>query len=74
MSEERVHELLYSCDSRTELCEMIAKLEDENAKLCKQVELLQKLSGDLYEMAWPEYPSAFEKAFVDRMHRLGVEV
>ena len=25
---ERVHELLYSCDSRTELCERIATLED----------------------------------------------
>ena len=30
---QRVHDLLYSCDSREELCERIVTLEDENAKL-----------------------------------------
>lgn len=44
-----------------------AELARENAKL-------RKLVRDLYEMAYPEYPSAFEAAFADRMCELGVEV
>ena len=34
---------------------------------------LQQLVRDLYEMAYPECPSAFEAAFTDRMRELGVE-
>jgi len=30
---QRVHDLLYSCDSREELCERIVALEDENGRL-----------------------------------------
>ena len=37
----------------------------ENAKL-------RELVRDLYEMAYPECPSAFEAAFADRMRELGI--
>jgi hypothetical protein len=37
----------------------------ENAKL-------RELVKDLYEMAYPECPSAFEAAFADRIRELGV--
>ena len=43
----------------------IDQLEAENAKL-------RELLRDLYEMAYPEYPSAFDAAFADRMRELGV--
>lgn len=49
-------------------CKNIADLQDaldENAKL-------RELVRDLYEMAYPEFPSAFEAAFADRMRELGV--
>lgn len=39
----------------------------ENAKL-------RELVLDMYEMAYPEYPSAFAAAFANRMRELGVEV
>lgn len=39
----------------------------ENAKL-------RELCADLYEMAYYEYPSAFETAFAGRMRELGIEV
>lgn len=32
-TDERIHEILYSCDSREELASRIAELEAENAKL-----------------------------------------
>lgn len=35
---------------------------------------LRELVRDLYEMAYPECPSAFEAEFADRMRELGVEV
>lgn len=34
---ERVHAIVYSCDSREELAERIVRLEDEGAKLRKLV-------------------------------------
>lgn len=43
----------------------IDQLEAENARL-------RELVRDLYEMAYPEYPSAFDAAFADRMRELGV--
>lgn len=43
------------------------QLQEENIKL-------RELVWDMYEMAYPEYPSAFEAAFADRMRELGVEV
>ena len=42
-------------------------LQSDNAKL-------RELCADIYEMAYHEYPSAFEVAFADRMRELGVEV
>ena len=39
---QRVHDLLYSCDSREELCERIVTLKTENAKL-------RKLASELYQ-------------------------
>ena len=42
------------------------ELNAENAKL-------RELVADLYDMAWHEYPSAFEAAFADRMRKLGVD-
>lgn len=44
-----------------------AKMDAENAKL-------RELVRDMYEMAYPEYPSAFDAAFFDRMSELGIEV
>ena len=43
------------------------QLEVENAKL-------RELCADIYEMAYHEYPSAFEATFAGRMRDLGVEV
>jgi hypothetical protein len=40
-------------------------IEVENAKL-------RELCADIYEMAYHEYPSAFEAAFSGRMRELGV--
>ena len=45
----------------------VLELELENAKL-------RELCADIYEMAYHEYPSAFEAAFSGRMRELGVEV
>lgn len=42
------------------------KKQDENAKL-------RELVWDLYEMAYPECPAAFEALFADRMRELGIE-
>lgn len=39
-----------------------------------EVAKLRELVRDLYEMAYPEFPSAFEAAFADRMRELGMEV
>lgn len=44
----------------------IDQLKFDNAKL-------RELVRDLYEMAYPECPSAFEAAFADRMRELGVD-
>lgn len=44
----------------------LQRLKAENAKL-------RELVRDMYEMAYPEYPSAFEAAFADRMRELGVD-
>ena len=49
-----------------ELCKLCER-ETENAKL-------RELVRDLYEMAYPECPSAFEAAFANRMRELRVEV
>ena len=42
-------------------------LRDKNAKL-------RELVRELYEMAWYEYPSAFENEFSERIRELGIEV
>ena len=55
---------------RCKLVDIVADLQEalaENAKL-------RELVRDLYEMAYPECPSAFEAAFSDRMRELGIEV
>ena len=46
---------------------ILSQLEADNARL-------RELVRDMYEMAYPEYPSAFAAAFADRMARLGMEV
>lgn len=62
-------------------------LQAENAKLREDVaetalmlgaawehcSKLRELCADIYEMAYHEYPSAFEATFADRMRDLGVE-
>ena len=57
------------------------KAEAENARLRAARDMwaendakLRELVRDMYEMAYPEYPSAFAAAFADRMRELGVEV
>ena len=52
--------------SRYDLVDAVEDIVDENAKL-------RELVRDLYEMAYPECPSAFEAAFADRMRELGVD-
>lgn len=44
----------------------VKMLKSENAKL-------QELCADIYEMAYYEYPSAFEAAFSGRMRELGID-
>ena len=65
---QRVHDLLYSCDSREELCERIVTLEDENAKLreCLQdlAEHIREDDGFGLDYGW----------MLDRMRGLGVDV
>ena len=58
--------VLYINDAYLEALNSLEKLEADNAKL-------RELVQDLYEMAYPECPSAFEAAFADRMRELGVE-
>lgn len=67
--EKRVHELLYSTESRTELCECVAALENENAKLRKQCKELMKQK----DCKWC-YDRGSECAIVDRLCELGIEV
>lgn len=43
-------------------------------ELREQSTKLRELVRDMYEMAYPEFPSAFEAAFADRMRKLGIEV
>ena len=45
---------------------------EEARSLAAENERLRELVRDMYEMAYPEYPSAFEAAFADRMSELGV--
>lgn len=37
-------------------------------------DLLRELVRELYETAYPEYPSMFEKLFLERIRELGIEV
>ena len=50
-----------------DVLEYLPAIEAENAKL-------RELCADIYEMAYHEYPSAFEATFADRMRELRVEV
>lgn len=50
------------------------RLFDKTLELGTENAKLRELVRDMYEMAYPEYPSAFEAAFADRMRELGVEV
>lgn len=63
--EERIHSLLYSCDSRDELCERVVALE----------ELVRELWCDLD--AATQYDAGGGRGivyeFADRMRELGVE-
>lgn len=47
--------------------DIIGEFLEENVKL-------RELIRDLYEMAYLERPSAFEVAFADRIHKLGIKV
>ncbi len=52
----------------------IDELEDENNQLKDENNKLRKLIRDIWDMAYPEAPSAFNEAFDDRMRELGIEV
>lgn len=43
-------------------------------QLAAENDKLRELCGDIYEMAYHEYPSAFEATFADRMRELGVKL
>ena len=85
---ERVHEIDMEIVGLMMHPEVVERLESENAKLREEVIDLRKSSqtyeaenaklrelvADIYEMAYPEFPSAFDAAFADRMRELGIEV
>lgn len=49
--DERVHDLLYSCDSRSELCERIVNLEESNSALAIELDELNEERHELLEVA-----------------------
>jgi hypothetical protein len=59
--------LFHERDGHDEQFERDRSLQAENAKL-------RELVQELYERAWLEYPSAFERAFLGRIRELGIEV
>ena len=66
--EKRLHSLLYSCDSRDEMCERIVDLEDDNSRL-------RALLLDAYVEFVSVYGDADDAAeYAGRMHGLGIEV
>ena len=70
LREERDHwhvEQVHAYGNWEDAHKRATELEAENAKL-------RELVRDMYEMAYPEYPSAFDAAFSDRMRELGIEV
>ena len=64
----RADDLYYGEVKRSDLCHIIARLEEENVKL-------RELVKELYAMAYYEAPSAFDDAFIERLtDELGIEV
>lgn len=49
------------------------KAQAERDRLLAENAALRELVRDMYEMAYPEYPSAFDATFADLMHELGLE-
>lgn len=80
----RVHEIVYSCDSREELAGRIVRIEDENANLRELVRDMWRFTGT----ACKKYPRLFDPAaqggqivqlnmidaFEQRIRELGVEI
>ena len=60
-------EMEYAADTIWQLRDDLQRTNAEYAKL-------RELVRELYEMAYPEYPSAFDAAFAGRMRELGIEV
>jgi hypothetical protein len=56
------------------LSEYIGGMSDELDNAKAENIKLRELVRDMYEMAYPEFPSAFEAAFADRMREMGMEV
>lgn len=44
------------------------------SELSLENQTLRELVRELYETAYPEYPSMFEKLFLERIRELGIEV
>lgn len=69
---ERIHAIVYSCDSRSELAERIVELEDGRDELRERVEdlvaLLNDMFGDLCGLVPPEQA----QRWADQMERVGV--
>ena len=66
--EKRLHSLLYSCESRDEMCERIVDLEDDNSRL-------RALLIDAYVEFVAVYGDADDAAeYASRMRDLGIEV
>lgn len=49
--DERVHDLLYSCDSRSELCERIVNLEESNSALAVELDELNEERHEILDYA-----------------------
>ena len=69
--DERVHEILYSCDDRQELAERIVKLEEFAADTCNLAEGFYNLGGtgkDLKDM-WAEAKELGLVEVADESHK-----
>lgn len=52
---------------------ILSQVQTEKRHYMAENAMLRELVRDMYEMAYPECPSAFEASFADRMRELGVE-
>lgn len=73
--EERVHEILYSCDDREEIAERIASLEELARTLYADLSGLRQVVSDSVDpWAWAEHYRGRVDEAAEAMDRLGVAI